>query len=694
MMLKVVVVALASSGVFMLDFCGPINVNPPKKLKEGLVKSSATENYTLLAIKIDISKATKFKKYYDVLDMAGDIVPKLFGTVYDEDNSKCYVYFKNVYSINIRTYSDTASILKTYKKMIDALKANKLLSHFTLTGDAFRYNPITQQFLFVEIENLITYSPVEGYQIDHTSKYNLIDWVNNCDVFIMKNDNFKEFLGDIIPSKLPYFEEYRERYGIDTYEEKIEVKNRFEFGNDGNSSLILQISIQIDSKVFTIFQSFSDSDQKSYQFIKENTAFLIFLCEKMKGDITQCMNLADQSSPYDLLWEFKIKRDQRIDIEVQDAIERDEDHLIARRFYKIYLIVTPKNTPGVVPDDTNFYSKSNRIDIDNSFVLCETNHRDLRVLTSSKDNFTFKSTRITNGKVLNYSDLNIIQVLPSQIEMQSQSCKGLNKKIFILNKKAHTQNEILVMNKESENASVFLSLDKKPSGINQMTISSCNKSVNIPDFYYFVDQESFQTKDNKSHSYPSNLLLLGNRYQEDVLKDICVDYGKAGAQLFINYELEDIKSIKHKKINFYPNFNSHYLGKIYLKRGFGASESKNNVYLSDNPHVIFYDFKYRDFRFPEVLSRNIFLSIEKTQEGYFQVRAILFNIDNTIREIPTYFNKYLTFTVMPFKIEYLSKDSSNQYTVNELFLINLMLVILVRLKLYTQSTSSCLIQST
>lgn len=641
-MLKIVSVLLVTSCVVLGDICSSPEDIVPKSYDEGLITSSSlSKTHSLGSISIDKKDAKKFLDFYTALNNGDNIVPDIFGSKAENDRNICYIFFKNVYEINVQTYVNKDSIVETFNKMINLLKTEKLMTEFKLSQNSFRYNPITQKYLFFEIKELYNGVKTDDEEsFDQNAKKEIDNWLINHDKLILKSDN----------------------------EVKINFKKTFVFDKDEDQSDQFEISIPKDNDFFKIVVTL-DKKENAMQFSKRSSSFLIFICEKNDNEATQCMNLGDQSPKSDLFWQFDVKKNQRFDVEIQESSTLF--YRASTSLFNIYFIVTVKDTPGIIPQGGFNFNRNVKIDPQDHYIFCETNHKSLRVQTKPNEPFEVKSTKLTKGHLDNQTSLSIIQVLPSHLKNEFSSCQGLNKKIFVMKKNEETKNKILVVNKKDENSQVYLSLAELPIGLDQIAITGCNRPLGVDSLFYYLNPENTSKQHNRPHIYPFKAVLMRSIESNDQIKDFCVDYDEHDKAISINFETDQIELKEGEKLDFKLNFNSHDNKSLTFSQISKSLKTKNLVYLTSNPKEEFVDFKYKNFQFAEFQSKNCFVSLSKSSEGFFKVTAIFQDQKQKLIEIFTTENAGLSLSKLPSKIidrtkneEY--KDNMKEYNLEDL----------------------------
>ena len=168
-MLRTLIAFLFAFGLVVNNSCGFPPYEAPKSVEGGLISSSTTRTYSVLPYMVSKIAITEIKFFYDHLDKIGGIVPKILGASQSDKYGICYLYYENVFKMDLKTYLNTNSIKAAFLKTLNALTKVDFKKMITLSEDAFGYNPSTQTFLFIDLERLIM--PDVMYLADNLEEY-------------------------------------------------------------------------------------------------------------------------------------------------------------------------------------------------------------------------------------------------------------------------------------------------------------------------------------------------------------------------------------------------------------------------------------------------------------------------------------------------------------------------------------------
>ena len=511
---------LLANGVFMGDICGFPAYTPPDKLHGGYISVLtiflSTKLYSIEQITIDKDDSGDFKAFYEHLRKCEvAVVPKILGASKNPLNDQqCYIYFENILTMDVKTYPNILPIKFTYDRLTEALMTFEDLTFFSLSADSFRYSPLDNRFYFVDILSLVRSKKTEKPRLtDNDTKEIFFNWVKLCDIPVQSIDKLDEILNDLIrdPSRhVSYFSsfyhyDYERRYKIKLKEERLKMVYYDIFSLIKSDIHKILIDIKSQESNFELTAKLGNQ-KKIFNFNKDEEMFSIYVCQQKLSEEIECMILRENNAKSDFLWTFNVDPDQRLDVEVQDAVSEVGD--LKMKFYKVFLIITPKSTPAIVPNNEEFLLKlTPDMKGKEFYIICETNHRDLRVASGPEEEFTFKTMKMMKSKLSNSTGKKISQVIPSLFPKASKSCLGNYKKIFIMEK---DKTKTLFIKYNVQRTEVSFKYISKLPGLKQDMIYSCNNHPQYPNLFYTLNPKTPLNKADKVLTYLENMTLMIN----------------------------------------------------------------------------------------------------------------------------------------------------------------------------------------
>lgn len=676
-MLKLELLFLVMSGFVRAGECGfdenPVSTNPTPKFISTATKGS----YSIQTLIVDAEKLRFIKPIYDSLSSNTNIVPKVVGVGKNPDSIFCEIHLENVFKIDVLESLNTKDIIKTYNALIDGLNKYGYRFKFTLSRNAFMFNPSTQSFHFVHFEGLFSKQILDqGQTLNDYAKEYFDNWIFKHKIPILKSDGLQKYSKGENSKKLFYFEEYKRRYGEDLFEEKINFDDKIMFKKEGDETDKLKIEIST-ANGSTMITATLGKQKKFFDLKKDVYSFMIYLCQRDGSGLTICRNLKETDNNNSLVWEYDVERKLKIDIEVQDGQSeyRSNEKSIDTPFLKIHFTLTPEDTPGVIAEDQFLFKE----DLVNRFkdhvILCETNYSNLRGAEHQHDSVRFKSTKMIKNSPINKTNSKIYQIAPGVYPYKAEACFGTNKKLFIIEKSK--ADDILLINKQNEDAPVYLAFVMKQPGINQAIISTCKQTLENKYAFYYIHPENTSQDVNIIHKYPGDMFIMLNKNSEKNIRDICVYHGEPESPYLVNYELENLEIEITEKTYFNYNFNSLIFSSDLQKLSMSyyyfdkLENSKSLIYFTQNENEKIVDFKFKEFELPKNLLEWIFISVSETSTGQYRVRAMFFFNEIEIREIITSNNKEIFLSKIPSKIIDNMINSENKNKFSEHFLPNL-----------------------
>lgn len=657
MMLRPLIIFFVVNEVVMGEVCGFSAYSHPLTLHSGFISTStdysSTDIYSVEFITVKESALNSFKEMYDLL-LKHKVVPEILGASVDKSNSnQCRIYFSNILTMDSKTYPNIPYIKRSYNDLIEALTKINYSYYFSLNENSFRYNPRTDKYYFVDIVNLI--DPENKVKQDLTKRkvYSIFfDWVLENKLAVQKSDDLEPIRKFLNSFHTFYHHQYQIANKIQLNDDQFIIKDEVIFKSNKFSNTKLDIDVKSMDEHYLLTANLKDHKKKTLKFNKDKEIFSIYLCLKKEEYDIECINLKKKNYESDLVWNFEVRSNQRIDVEVQHAKSEVEE--LTMNFYKVFLILTLIDSPGVVPESEELLlDLKSDMDINNLYIICETNHQDLRVVSSPEDEFTFKSIQMTDKSLENKTQKKVIQATPSLFPKASQSCLGNNKKIFIMEK--HRSKILFVSNLEKKLPPSF-SFISKQIGITRDMIYSCNEPTTYPNLYYTLNPISTISNNEQVSIYPEKQILIRDHSNEELMNELCIEAISITEYYHINYEAENTKIFSSKSNHFFLNFNSYLEDKVTNLNKNSQISPKNIVYLTSLTRLDFIDLKFRNFQYPNFKPYRIYISIVKEKYKSYVVNAIFLPSLTDIRRINEYFGTQLTLTKKPIKILDITKD--------------------------------------
>ena len=653
-MQRVLMAFFVANSIVLIDVCEFPPYETPKSVEGGLISSSTTKTYSVLEHKVCKQSIHLIKFFYDHLDKIGGIIPKIIGASDAGNGKDCYLYFENVFRMDIKTYVNTKSIRAVYMKLIDALKLVNFSSDLNFSKNAFVYDPSTQTFLFAELEALIKSSKntydgtLEKFSLEYFS-----DWVytNKIPIFTSDIAGVSSYSKPL--NELPYFEEYKLRYKEDIKEKELKIVETIDFNPSKEPSIELEVKVTKDNRSSVLIATLNNK-KRTLTFDNAKDMFSINLCKNSGQDVIECVKLDEKSGGSDLVWKHNVMPNQRIDLEVQEGESKIND--LVMKFYKVNLILTSENYPGVVPEGEFLIKLRENTNISDYYLLCETNHKDLRV-PNKYYYFKLKSLRMKNNLVINSTGRKIFQTTLSAFGYFNETCIGSNKKFFIIKKEKQDKDKYLLMNETRDKNALDLSFIDKTPGSTIDAIAICNKTLNIPDFAFIINPLLDLKNTNRLHSYPRKAFITLSQSSKIIVDDFCVRFKEASQSYILDYEVESVRVQQGQELDFKYNFNSHDEQRILVYNENNYTFEENIVYLTTKDTKNSNEFEFKNFQFPNALQDDIYISINATSENLYEVRIIFVSETYHFREITKVSENYITLQKMPSKIIYNKKNS-------------------------------------
>lgn len=654
-MFRILIALLVLHSTVLNNECGFTPYLPPKSLEGGLISSSTTGTYAISSSSVKKSSINQIKFYYDILDKVGGVVPKILGASGPDKNENCMLYFENVFTMDIQIYLNTNSIHKTFMKMIEALEKVNYATNIEFSKFSFVYHPSSQTFLFRDLERLVTSDKLpDGTDFIKFAQEYFLDWIIFNGIAVLSSDVVAAKSDLRLDPFLHFFQMYQMRYNEKLREREFKIQESIDFNPSRGETTELEVKITKEERS-SILTATLNNKRRSFTFDTAKDMFMIYVCQNKGEEVIDCINLDEKVGGQDLVWKYSVLPNQRIDVEVQEAESTVEDSVV--KFFKVNLILTPEKYPGVIPEDEFLFKLDDNEKLNDYYLLCETNHNNLRAADKSTQSFKFKSIKMKNGPVINKTGRKIIQVIRSIFDNKVETCLGSNKKTFIIKKDQQDQNNYLLINKQTEKSPIDLIMIAKMPGIDQNVITSCNKPLNFPDIFFILNPELDPKKATRLHSYPEKASLTENNIRNHLVEDLCFHFDQSSQSYTVDYEIESVYVKSYEELEFRYNFNSHDKENHFFASANGTVLVKNVVFLDNKHFVPEAEIDFRNFQFPEFHQSRIFISIDTRYRDEFIIRSIFVSENNQFKEITTLFGDPLVLSTKPSKIIYNKKNS-------------------------------------
>ena len=671
-MLRLLIVFLVLDGAVKCDECVFPDYDPTLPTASGFISthSSINEVYSILFIKIEAINKVSFHSMYTDLIKHG-VVPEILGASFSKSKpNRCTYFFKNVYTFNIRSHSDVPAFQAAFNKLLSALKDIGYNRPLNLDYSSFVYDIRTNTYLFVDIIGLITAKEQKDFTFsDKYADELFFDLIIRNDISVLKSHNFKK--PEDQSSKF-YYEEYRDRYGVDLHEDVFSIEDKIEFAKDPTDPPKLEVKVETRGSDFVLTAKIR-TDIKTLTFSSRLDSFFVYVCEKQENKNTKCMNLKEEGKG--LSWDYDVRSDLRIDVEVLDA--HTEYGNLNINFYKVYLILTPKNDPGVISENDFFVRMRYDLDRRGVYIICETNHRDLRIGYFRDKDIGFKAHTMKSNPLKNRTGYKIYQANFWLFPEISYSCLGNHKKIFIM-KKHEDESKFLVADwiDDDDKSVTYLSFVTKPNSVYTDTLMKCNRPSKFSNLFriikYDYGNHSYSNGGNKAENkfVPDKQILISHGSEPSLISEICLEKLIDDKSLLVNYELEDFYS-KYEEKEYFLNFNS--LPSKYIEEQ--KEKSKLNVYyfvylvIKTKSDVI--DLNFKNFEYPEKEANRIYISFKLLPDNSYEARVFFTDEKAFLNQIKNKKNpetNELIFTTKPTKVLIETKTLLFFYKTNTLLL--------------------------
>ena len=662
---KVLMVLLILNGAVLKNVCDFPEYIVPDTLDGRFISTStyvSSENpFYVERISFQDSYSTSVKNMYEFL-LGYQVVPKIIGAFHDEKTKHCHFYFENVMTIDAKMHPNIPLIREAYKRLISALGKWEGLKVFSLRTNSFRYNPIENKYYFIDIFFLINSQQTETEKLNLTElniETIFFNWIKNFKIVVQKSDDLDSIRENFNIDLEFYYQEYHRKYNIDLKEDNFKIDDNNFLSVDDSEVYKINIEIKKIDKNYEMTASLKDGKKRILKFKENKDLFLIYLCQKGNGNDINCMNLEENAKEPRLSWSYVVSPGQRIDLEVQDTIS--EFGSLKMKFYKVYLILTPENTPGVVPEDEFLLELKSNMDINDLYVICETNHQDLRVVSGPQEEFTFKTMKMIEKPLVNRTKRKIIQVAPSLFPEASKSCFGNNKKIFIL-EKDKTKNELLFIKSNQKFSVVYFYLVPQLPRLKQDMIYNCYETTTYSNLFSLLNPEVPTKKKEQINMYPHEMTLMKSYSNEEIVDEPCIEISFSIENYFINYELESKKKTELDSNYFYLNFNSYQEKHLSDLHKVTNAPAKELVYLTSSYRFEVIDLNFLKFEYPVFESNRIYISIIKKLGGKYSVNVIFLPTLKDLRKIKNSDGGDLILEKEPSAILDLTKDKVYEFS--------------------------------
>lgn len=668
MIFRVLVVLIVTNEIINSEVCGFESYMPPEKIKGGFIYSlySTSDVHSVEMITIDKTDLEIFKEIYKVLNPY-NVIPRIVGASETKvEKELCHFYFENLFAIDLAMFPNTFSLKQTFSNLVRSLYENSFYKQVTFNQNSFRYNPITDSFFFIDFYKMKSaFGKTNDKEYISYLNKEFTNFLLKTENSVLESDKLADLRNSFAKDRLLYFEEYHNRKTLKLNEDEFKIHDYTDFNIfssvDRSNFWKLDIKIESTDTNFVMTATLNDKT-KTFRFKKDEDFFSVFLCQKSDRTHIGCMNFSESDNESNPAWTFKVSPGQRIDVEVQEAV--CEVGKLEMKFYKIYLILTPENTPGVVPENEFLVNLKPDMIGKEFYIICETNHRDLRVVSSSKDKFEFKSVTMISRPLENKTGKIIYQVSPSIFPEPSKSCRGTNKKIFIMEKDKDQSKVLLIDRTDDKEPAVIFKIDSKQNEINQDLLMKCNQKTTYSNLFGILNPKEKQKNDDKPNIYPEKTVLIECQTCSKIVTSVCLESINNDNSYQINYELEDLQARNSEQVDFKTNFNSEKAKAFTNFEDKPENLVKVVAYLSNKLEMGDLDFKFKNFELPTFEVYRIYLSVKLIPEEKYEVRAIFFIKDDTVREIKNNSKGKLTLSKKPTKILSESKNDKGSWNAN------------------------------
>ena len=139
-----------------LVFSGnPETFNPHEHITNGFVNPSSTTAHSFYQVSTSCESYKTWYSEYEKLERNGVFLPHILKHPQDvDDQTECDIFFKNLFTINLKFYKNTSALIESFKHLLSVLEKENTYKPFEIKVESFAYEPLTRRFVFVDIDKL------------------------------------------------------------------------------------------------------------------------------------------------------------------------------------------------------------------------------------------------------------------------------------------------------------------------------------------------------------------------------------------------------------------------------------------------------------------------------------------------------------------------------------------------------------
>lgn len=616
----------------------------PSNMSGGYVSSISAENYSVFRQIVSCDQIAAIKALVEELKSTSALVAEIDKIRKDpNDKSKCYIYFKSSFGLDVdlkNAFSPEAniksgedSIVKSITTLHKELIAKKNNCIDKVDADDFIYDAKTKFYFFANYARL-----VEFYE--DGSKKQTLNGGQAANV-LKKMTDIKDFSqwGKSIYNLDTPFDDYK--VSENEFNNLDSPKQHADVGNENDS---VKVEVVKKNEKWAV-KSTLNSNVDSFDFDGKSELFAVYLCQNSGKDDNLCINLKGNEADTNMVWNYKVKPNQRVEVDIREASSLDQYYKL--KFYKVFIILTDISRMKIVPK--NKYQRQNVLDVKkNDFILIDQGTEEFILKDLQDESRTLYlqiKSKALKIKADDEKEVELFRISLSAIEKKVSDFSNIKFKYYIVR---IPSSNILILNDEKDNQAANLQSFKPGKESATLSFNSCNSdSLILKDGEPQNKQNIFLDKEEKTYSCVVNLKTKSESILFSKLETDCIKLlDNSDFQTYRSYYIKDSK-------NFAWNFNTE--PKVDENKNNKCSISIEPTYSSPAPA-----FKSKTFEFPQHQYYRVFLSISKQNgKSDFTIKGYHFGPEKRLLQIFYSVQKKsidLTSKNMPETLFYHTKD--------------------------------------
>lgn len=543
---------------------------------------------------------------------------------------RCFLYLMNHVKLDLEFYWNASALIEAFSEVIKSFVRVKYCKTFTISVDSFAHSPLTQSFVFFDVERLENNDQVCPDEKSFTT------YMSNLFLSSLINKNIRLTESDL--KKLENFGANTDSFPKDKicdYKKiKINILDQSIFSeyHQGDNVLTIGYSIAKESSTLSIVLN---QEYKSILLTGKEVQPILHLCKRGENsDDCETITMPEALQGYN----FFVDPTLRYDIEIQESsFKTDSNPSSMVSVYEIFIIFVKKDiTPGFIPNKVLVLEKQSyqRYRYQDDIFICQSNNESVTIGFFKDDETKALTFSLGSKSLKNLIEEPIYQMIPSSLKIRFKACEKPNTRIFHLkpNKKRFV---IITEDEKGNNYPIIKSVKSISSTVKGKIIVTKECPQNDSNTYFeFKDNLMDFVHGNQKVKYTHDVVL---RYEHDVNKDIdlhCVEIDLE-KKLILKFKVDE-----EAKNNFKFNFNLGMSPDENLK-------DESIVYLSKSKKLDF-GFEFSALYHPVRDYDVVFVSIVKeSQEKEFSIQAVFYNKKSELFDIQYNNGKELTFKTFP-----------------------------------------------